>query len=573
MDDDVAALEQFEPESEKRGAGARVAIWLTAVAAVLALTYVGAAWYLQDKVPNNTSVLGVGIGGLSVPAAQERLEEELGGLDSDPLQLALGNRTATIDPSSAGLGVDTEATVASLAGFSLDPRILWAHLVGSGDVDPVSAVDEQSLRDLLESLRPELEVQPVEGEIAFADGAAQVTDPADGVGLDVDRAVPTIVETWLIEPEPVELPEVTLEPVIGQDAIDDAVREIVEPLTSGPVTVTVGDTNTPLEVEDLLAAAVVEPVDGTLELRLDADALRDRLVELEPSLAADGTDARIVIQNGAPAVIPSQPGTEVDAEELGTAVTAAALSATRSATVGRIEAAADFTTEDARALKVTEVVSEFSTPLTSDNVRTQNLINGTGIITNTLVKPDEVFSLIEALGPVTEARGFVSSGVVENGFYTKALGGGLSQLSTTTYNAAYFAGMDLVEHKPHSRYFSRYPEGREATMWAPTVDMKFRNSTPYGVLVQSWVEGGRVWVRFWSTSHFDVETDTSGRYNITQPQTVYNTDPECLPESGGQVGFTVTVTRWRYLEGALHDKESWTWTYAPWNNVVCGEAP
>lgn len=573
MDDDVAALEQFEPESEKRGAGARVAIWLTAVAAVLALAYVGAAWYLQDKVPNNTSVLGVGIGGLSVPAAQERLEEELGGLDSDPLQLALGNRTATIDPSSAGLGVDTEATVASLAGFSLDPRILWAHLVGSGDVDPVSAVDEQSLRDLLESLRPELEVQPVEGEIAFADGAAQVTDPADGVGLDVDRAVPTIVETWLTEPEPVELPEVTLEPVIGQDAIDDAVREIVEPLTSGPVTVTVGDTNTPLEVEDLLAAAVVEPVDGTLELRLDAEALRDRLVELEPSLGSDGTDARIVIQNGAPAVIPSQAGTEVDTEELGTAVTTAALSETRSATVGRIEAAADFTTEDAKALKVTEVVSEFSTPLTSDNVRTQNLINGTGIITNTLVKPDEVFSLIEALGPVTEARGFVSSGVVENGFYTKALGGGLSQLSTTTYNAAYFAGMDLVEHKPHSRYFSRYPEGREATMWAPTVDMKFRNSTPYGVLVQSWVEGGRVWVRFWSTSHFDVETDTSGRYNITQPQTVYNTDPECLPESGGQVGFTVTVTRWRYLEGALHDKESWTWTYAPWNNVVCGEAP
>lgn len=160
MDDDVAALEQFEPEPEKKGAGARVAIWLTAVAAVLALAYVGAAWYLQDKVPNNTSVLGVGIGGLSVPAAQERLEEELGGLDSDPLQLALGNRTATIDPSSAGLGVDTEATVASLAGFSLDPRILWAHLVGSGDVDPVSAVDEQSLRDLLEAFVPSSRSSP-----------------------------------------------------------------------------------------------------------------------------------------------------------------------------------------------------------------------------------------------------------------------------------------------------------------------------------------------------------------------------------------------------------------------------
>ena len=68
-----------------------------------------------------------------------------------------------------------------------------------------------------------------------------------------------------------------------------------------------------------------------------------------------------------------------------------------------------------------------------------------------------------------------------------SLGGGLSQISTTTYNAAYFAGMDIVTHKPHSRWFSRYPEGREATIWSPDLDMKFKNSTPYGVLVQAWV--------------------------------------------------------------------------------------
>jgi vancomycin resistance protein YoaR len=571
--DDVAALEGFEGEPEKKGAGTKVAIWLTVVVAVLALGYVGTAWYLQDKIPNNTSVAGVGIGGLPVPVAEERLQDELGPLNTDPLQIALGDRTATIDPAAAGLAFDPEATVATLASFSLDPRVLWAHLQGAGEIDPVSSVDEPALRSLLEGLRPELEVQPVEGAISFVDGAAEVTDPADGVGLDTEAAVPVVVGSWLTEPEPIVLPSLTLEPEIGQEEVDDAVREIVEPLTSGPVTVTVGDLNTPLEVTDLTAAAVVEPVDGELALRLDGETLHDRLIELEPDLAADGTDARIVIQNGAPAVIPSQVGTELDIEELETAVAAAAVSETRSATVSRVEAAADFTTEDARALGVEQEVSVFSTPLTSDDVRTQNLINGTRIITNTLVKPGETFSLIEALGPITAARGFVESGVVENGFYSKALGGGLSQLSTTTYNAAYFAGMDLVEHKPHSRWFSRYPEGREATMWVPTVDMKFRNPTPYGVLVQAWVEGGRVWVRFWSTPYFEVRTETSDRYNITQPQTVYNSDPECLPESGGQVGFTVRVTRWRYLDGALHDQESWTWTYAPWNRVECGTAP
>lgn len=573
MENDVTALDDFESEPERRGPGVRGTLLVTSVIAVLVLGYAGTAWYLQDKVPNGTSVAGISLGGLSASAATERLTNGLGDREADPLHVSLGSRTATIDPTEIGLAVDSAATVDALTGFSLNPASLWAHVRGMGEFDPISRVDEPALRVALENLRPELEVAPVEGEISFVEGVAETTEPSDGVELDLDGAIAAILQTWVTEPEPVELPAITREPVIGAEQLDTALREIVEPLTSGPVTVTVEDTNTPLEVVDLLAAAAVEPVDGELTLRIDGPALRDRLVELEPSLAADGSDARIAIQNGVPVVIPSQVGREVDADQLGTAVTAAALSTTRSATVARVEAVPEFTTEEAQALGVTAVVSEFSTPLTSDNVRTQNLITGTRIITNTLVRPDETFSLIEALGPVTAARGFVSSGVVENGFYTKALGGGLSQLSTTTYNAAYFAGMDLVEHKPHSRYFSRYPEGREATMWAPSVDMKFKNSTPYGVLVQSWVEGGRVWVRFWSTPYFEVRSETSGRYNITQPRTVYNPDPGCLPESGGQQGFTVTVTRWRYLEGALHDKESWTWTYAPWNNVVCGAAP
>ncbi|MDX5317864.1 MAG: peptidoglycan binding domain-containing protein, partial [Actinomycetes bacterium] len=336
--DDVAALEGFEGEPDKKGAGTKVAIWVIVVVAVLALGYVGAAWYLQDKIPNNTSVAGVRIGGLPVPVAEERLRDELGPLNTDPLQIALEDRTATINPAAAGLAFDPEATVATLASFSLDPRVLWAHLQGAGEIDPVSAVDEPALRTLLESLRPELEVQPVEGAISFVDGAAEVTDAADGIGLDAEAAVPAVVGSWLTEPEPIQLPSLTLEPEIGQEQVDDAVREIVEPLTSGPVTVTVGDLNTPLEVADLAAAAVVEPVDGELALRLDGEVLRDRLIELEPDLAADGTDARIVIQNGAPAVIPSQVGTELDIEELETAVAAAAVSETRSATVSRVEA-------------------------------------------------------------------------------------------------------------------------------------------------------------------------------------------------------------------------------------------
>src|SRR5699024_7073187 len=144
-------------------------------------------------------------------------------------------------------------------------------------------------------------------------------------------------------------------------------------------------------------------------------------------------------------------------------------------------------------------------------------------INGTIVEPGENFSLLGVLAPITTARGYVSSGVVEDGFATSALGGGLSQLSTQMYNAGLYAGMDDVEHKPHSRWFDRYPRGHEATLWAPRGDMVWHNNTDYGVYVQMWLAGQRVHTRLWSTEVWDVNVSTSQAYNITQPRTVYNT--------------------------------------------------
>src|SRR5690606_41874072 len=89
----------------------------------------------------------------------------------------------------------------------------------------------------------------------------------------------------------------------------------------------------------------------------------------------------------------------------------------------------EFSAEDAEALGVVEVVGEYSTPFPHDPPRTQNLINGAANINGTLVLPGEEFSLLEALGPITEANGYVSSLVVQNGIVISATGGGPSQIS------------------------------------------------------------------------------------------------------------------------------------------------
>ena len=151
--------------------------------------------------------------------------------------------------------------------------------------------------------------------------------------------------------------------------------------------------------------------------------------------------------------------------------------------------------------------------------------------------------------------------------------GGLSQLSTTTFNAAYFAGFEIVEHTPHSQWYSRYPEGRESTLATGLIDLKWMNNSPYGALVQSWVANGRLYVRIWGTKYWTVQSTTSARSHVQQPTTVYSQSPTCTPEGKGNPGFTVTVNRKVYLGTELRVDHSWTTTYQPQNQTVCGPPP
>jgi vancomycin resistance protein YoaR len=307
---------------------------------------------------------------------------------------------------------------------------------------------------------------------------------------------------------------------------------------------------------------------------MDGAALADAVREVNPEIGVTGEDAKIILNaNAQPEIVPSTSGRGLEPKELAQAVAKAGTSTDRTATVQLVDAEPEFTTADAEALGVKEIIADFSTPMPYDPVRTKNLQVGTAKVTGDLVMPGQEFSLLKALGPITEANGFVSSGVVADGFSTTALGGGLSQLSTNLFNVGFMAGMDDVEHKPHSRWFDRYPAGREATLWEGQTDMVWRNNTDYGILVHAWVADGRVHTRLWGTKVWDVKISSSDHYNITKPTTVYNPAEKCISESGGQYGFTVTVTRERSRAGQAPQTQKLTWTYQPWNKVVCGEKP
>ena len=219
---------------------------------------------------------------------------------------------------------------------------------------------------------------------------------------------------------------------------------------------------------------------------------------------------------------------------------------------------------------ISEMVGEYATPYNSgDAPRTQNLTRGAELVNGTVVKPGEVFSLEQTLGEVDYAHGFADAGVISNGQHVDSLGGGLSQVATTVFNAGFEAGMDDTEHHAHQYYFDRYPAGREATLWTGKLDVKFTNSTSNSVLVQAWLDGEQIHVRMWSTKYYDVSITSSDRFNFRPVSTERKSGPGCEPYSGGNPGFDITVTRTRKHDGKALPDDVLTTQYAADNDIVC----
>ena len=565
---DSSPLAIFEDDVPRRR-WPRVVLTIVAVVIVLGGSYVGASWALADRVPRGTTVAGVDIGGLEAAAATTTLEDALADVVGEPIPLVAGEVSTTLAPADAGLTLDAGATVSALTGFDLQPARLWHHVFGGSEAAPVTVVDEPSLTAAVDTVAGTLVTAPIDAQVVFADGEPHATEAVDGLAVDPVPSAELLRSTWLTAARPLELPTRVVGPDISQEEADQALVDVAKPLARAPIAVAVASQTVELPAAVVTGLATFVARDSDLVLELDGPGLVDAIVSRTTNLFTPSADASFAFTDGVPAIVPGIPGTTLDPVVLAGAIAAAVVSDDRTARVELIPTDPAQSTEKLQALGITELVSEFSTPLTNQPDRTENLAIGADKITGTLVLPGGTFSLTEALGPITAAAGFNQAGVIVNGEHVKGWGGGLSQMSTTTFNAAYFAGFEDVDHTPHSEWFSRYPEGREATIYTGSIDMQFKNTTPYGALLRSWIEGGRVHVAIWGTKYWTVESSTSGRSGVVAPTTVHSTSPTCVPQSAGNPGFSVTVARTLSLNGAVAETTKRTTRYKPQNSVIC----
>lgn len=551
--------------------GRSTVLRIVVVAAVLGAAYLVLALLVGRQVPANASVEGIRIGGMTPQLAAATLKRDLAAAATTPIRLHVGGtgKVLSVDPTAAGLSLDVEATLDGMSGFSLNPVRIWEQLTGGEQRPVLTRVDRSRLAGYVSEQVKAVQTQPKDATVAFADGKVSVTPPVVGVEVQVDQAVGQIGSGYPRVRE-VTATVVTTEPKVSQAKLDAALTSFANPAMSAPVSLVVAGRTAPLAPAQFAPALSMTADDqGNLVPSVDRGKLTGIVTETVKGFLTQPRDARIVLENGAPKVVPSVDGVAVDVASVPDLVVAAFTSPQRTATLGTTVARPTLTTEGAQALGVKEVIASFDSTFPYNPSRTANLVKAADTINGTFLPPGATFSLNGVLGERTAAKGYQEGYVIENGRLVKGVGGGISQVSTVIYNLAWFAGADLVEHTPHSFYISRYPEGREATVYWPNLDNKFKNTSSYGMLIQMSVSGNQVRGRIWSTKVYDVTAVKGPRTNVRPGKEIVDGSAECVPQPEMTPGFDVTVQRVLSSNGVVVRTENHTTSYQPEDKITC----
>jgi vancomycin resistance protein YoaR len=446
----------------------------------------------KGVVARNVVLLDRTVGGMDrqeVAAAVDLLAERYGSSAVEVKAPEGGFRAAAPE---LGMSVRRDATVDAALNVGREGFVLgriwdWATgFVVSRQTRVVLDVDEKAVRQVVAERDP-LRQPPVEPNITLEGGRIVAVDGKPGRGIDPATVVDALRSgAGQRFPLEVSVPRRSVPPVY---TLADAER-----LAAEAEALAVGELPTWLRGV---------PSDNGLRLGIDADGAAEALSALFPEAGNAPVDAGLAVSGGGVVVTPAETGTACCAPEAVTAIE----DALRNRRPGDppvdlpLKVIPPSRDEDAvRRLGVTEVIGSFTTNHPAGEPRVTNIHRIADLVQGAIIEPGGTFSLNGHVGERTVAKGFVEAPVIDAEYkFSKDVGGGVSQFSTTLFNAAFFAGLDIPTYGMHGIYISRYPYGREATLDYPSLDLKVGNPTPYGVLIWPSYSSTSITVTLYST--------------------------------------------------------------------------
>jgi vancomycin resistance protein YoaR len=567
----AAAAEDEAPDAARRSTGSRLLTLAAVLAAAFALLY-GLALALAGgvfggSIPNGTVVDGVSIGGLSPAAAEQAITAGLGARAGRPVQLLIGQTPTTLDPAKAGLGLDAAATVAAAQQDRTNPLVVIPALFGmTHQVAPVTTVDVTALTRALTAVAASYNSPMVEGAITFHDGVPVVTAPRQGRGFSIDGAVVAIHGGYLRVSGPIRIPVQALDPKATPAALQDALEHLARPAVAAPIALVTGTVTTQLTPARIGDALVIDPDDtGRMVATVDGTRLRSYLGANALAQEQPAVNAGFTVTDGKPVLVPARDGRGFAPDALAQAVLGAlAQPSPRTATVPVGPLPAAFTTADAQALGVTDVLGTSTLPVASAPNRFANVQRVTTLVAGGIVQPGATWSFLKTVGAPSAANGFAVTAAAQHAGVDPS--GGMDTVATAVFGAAFASGMGDTVHHPHASYIDRYPVGLDAAVVAPGTDLQWTNTGRHPVYVYASYANDALTIALLGEKSYDqVKIQVSQRTSVVQPSG--HNGSAC--SQGAVPGFQVDVTRTLLEAGSQVGAEQYHVTYVPQSGQGC----
>jgi vancomycin resistance protein YoaR len=571
-------------------------------AAILFMFSAGYRLLYAGRIIPGVSVAGVDVSGMNSTDAAIELSTRLSYPYSGRIVFRDGESTWPTTPAQLGLVFDPQASadIAMKYGRDFNPFVSLNKQINGlrtgTELAPQSLFDQRLAHAYLQNIGAQIN-RPVQEARLEINGTEVIAAQGQiGRSLNVDASL-ALLNTQLAAFRDGEIPLVVTEQApdvlnIQEQALQ-AQRLLASPFSISLPDAQPGDPGpwqiSPENLAPMLQVRKIQTESGaTYQLALDRNKLRPVLEQIARQVNRGEQNARFIFNDETrllEVLAPSSPGREVD---LSTSIEAIEAGIARgepfaSLHLNIIEPQVTDTATGQELGIIENTITYTSYFRGSSASRMQNISTAAAQFHGLLVAPGETFSMGNALGDISLDSGYAEALIIYGGRTIQGVGGGVCQVSTTLFRAAFFGGFPIPMRYPHAYRVSYYEQsasgidrrlaGLDATVYFPLVDFKFTNDTPHWLLMETYFSAQTqtlTW-KFYSTKDGrSVQWDTTGPQNIVSaPPPKLQENPELGEFEFKQVdwaaeGADVTINRTVMMGDKIHFVDRFDTYYQPW---------
>lgn len=471
------------------------------------------------RVPYGLAAGNLKIGGLNFIQAEKILHRQADNFASRELHLFFNNRSWLMTPRDLGISVNVEQTLSLTKNFGHGANWLTAGaeqiiaLFSRPNIAPTYQIDTEGFKQSM-ILLSVIEQPAINASLRYDAQEKTFSISPAATGHIINRA--ELVQNVLAnfneqQPQNINLVLTAQEPLIqeknllfARNAVQSLIDDTQYILRDGSIAGWRIEKNTLGNwIETAPLSNSVQPT-----ISLNQEKIKVFLAPIARAVNQPATDARLIWENDAiKFIILAKPGRRLNIEKSAQKISEAILNnlfilpnsgaeQKQNPAIQLIveQTAPGVSDQNINELGLTSLLAKGESDFAGSSVNRQsNIKTGARKLNGWLIKPDEEFSFVQAIGEIDAANGWVEGLVIKNNQTISEYGGGICQVSTTLFRAAIKAGLKITERQAHAYPIGYYgAPGFDATVYPPKPDFKFINNTNRHVLLQNRIEGTRL---------------------------------------------------------------------------------